>query len=168
MESFLRAGVLALVGAAAALLVGTAWGADGTTQPRIIVFTGTYAGMAAVKITDNVAAITANGAGKGTLLGTSKVTGKGIGDAAQQPCVPFVGPGSMFNASGTKLNFNVLPGSTGCGDEEGQVFSVSGRAKVLGGTKAYRKAKGTLKLTGVYDHGAGTFRVKFTGKVTVP
>ena len=168
VKSLLRGGVVALAGAAAALLVGTAWGAGAATQPRIVKFSGSYAGLATVKITDNVADIAASGAGTGTLLGASKVTGKGLGDASQQPCVPFAGPGSLFNTKGTKILFKVLPGSQGCGDEEGNVFSVSGRAQVLGGTKVYRKAKGALKLTGVYDRGAGTFKVKLTGKITVP
>jgi hypothetical protein len=73
----------------------------------------------------------------------------------------------MANTTGTKILFKVLPGSTGCGDEEANVFSVSGRAQVTGGTKAFRKAKGSLKFTGVYDKGQGTFSVKFTGKLTV-
>ena len=50
----------------------------------------------------------------------------------------------------------MIPPSSGCGDEEGNVFSISGKAKVTGGTKLYKKATGTLKLTGVYDRGAGT------------
>ena len=73
----------------------------------------------------------------------------------------------MGNAKGSKLNFQVLTGSSGCGDEEGNVFSITGRAKVLGGTKIFKKAKGTLKLTGVYDRGQGTFKVKFSGKLTL-
>jgi hypothetical protein len=159
--------VLTLVLIGSALVAGTAWGAASATA-KVVPFTAKYAGTATTKVTDNLATITANGVGTGTLIKKSKLTGNGVADTSQQPCVPFTGPGSMANATGTKILFKVLPGSTGCGDEEGNVFSVSGRAQVTGGTKAFRKAKGSLKFTGIYDKGQGTFSVKFTGKVTVP
>lgn len=167
MKKVLRAGAVALVTATAATVVGAAW-AGTASEAKIVSFTAKYAGTATTKVTDSVATIAANGAGTGTLIGKSKITGNGLADTSQQPCVPFTGPGSMANTTGTKILFKVLPGSTGCGDEEGNVFSVTGRAQVTGGTKAFRKAKGSLKLTGVYDKGQGTFSVKFTGKVTVP
>jgi len=165
LKKFLRAGVLAVTAATAVLVVGAAWaGTAGNT--KIVLFTAKYAGTATVKVTDGLADIVANGAGTGTPIGKGKITGKGKGDANQQPCVPFTGPGSMTGTKGN-LNFMVLPGSTGCGDEEGQIFSISGRAKVLKGTKVFKTAKGTLKFTGVYDRGQGRFSIKFTGRLTV-
>lgn len=166
MKKFLRAGVVALAAAIAAVVVGVAWAGTEAGNAKIVPFTAKYAGTATVKITDGVADIAANGVGAGTPIGKGKITGKGKGDSTQQPCVPFTGPGSMTGTKGN-LNFMVLSGSTGCGDEEGNVFSVSGRAKVLKGTKLFRTAKGTLKFTGVYDRGQGTFSIKFTGKLTV-
>lgn len=166
MKSVLRSAVVSLAVIGSALVVGTAWGAQ-SANTRVIAFTAKYAGTATMKVTDNIATIAANGAGTGTLIKASKIKGAGVADTSQQPCVPFTGPGSMTNATGTKILFKVLPGSTGCGDEEGNVFSVTGCAQVTGGTKAFRKAKGSLKLTGVYDKGQGTFSVKFTGKLTV-
>jgi hypothetical protein len=157
--------MVALAAIAAALLVGTAW-AGTSAQAKIITFTASYAGKANVKVTDNVADISASGAGKGTLIGASTVKGIGQGDASQQPCVPWGGKGTMANTKGSKINFEIVNGS-GCGDEEGQVFSITGRAKVLSGTKLFKKAKGLLKVTGTYNRGAGTFAVKFSGKLTV-
>jgi hypothetical protein len=58
-------------------------------------------------------------------------------------------------------------GSQGCGDEAGEVFSVTGRIIVTGGAGTYKKAKGNLKITGIYDRSKGTFSVKLTGKLTV-
>jgi hypothetical protein len=159
--------VLTLAVIGSILVAGTAWGAQ-SSSAKVILFTAKYAGTATTKVTDTVATIAAKGVGTGTLIKRSKITGNGVADTSQQPCVPFTGPGSMTNATGTKILFKVLPGSTGCGDEDGNVFSISGRAQVTGGTKAFRKAKGSLKFTGVYDKGQGTFTVKFTGKVTVP
>lgn len=168
MKNVLRSGVVVLATVASALLVGAAWAGTSAEAKKIVTFKAKYAGTAAVKVTDQVADIAATGPGTGTLIGKSKVTGKGKGDASQQPCVPFTGTGLMSNTSGTTIKFSVLPGSSGCGDEEGNVFSISGKAKVTGGTKLYKKATGTLKMTGVYDRGAGTFSITFSGKITVP
>ena len=57
----------------------------------------------------------------------------------------------------------VLSTSKACGDEEGQVLSISGKATVIKATGKLARAKGTLKFTGIYDRGAGKFSVKFTG-----
>lgn len=172
MRNVLRAGAVALAAVVAVLVVGTAWAGTVAGQARIIPFVGTYKGNATVKITDNVADIAAAGAGKATLLKASKITGKGKGDssgASDTGCVPFTGPGSMANTGGTKLNFVVLPGSTGCGDQDKSVpVSVSGKAKITTGTKAYKGAKGTLKFSGTYSQESGAFSIKFTGKVTLP
>ena len=159
---FAGAGVAAVV---AALVAGSALAAS-TTAAKVVPFTGKYAGTASAKVTQQVADISATGKGTGTLLGASTITGAGKGDASVQPCVPFTGPGSLVGSNGTKLRFTIVPGSQGCGDEGGHVFSVVGHAKVLGGSGKYAKARGTLKVTGVFDRDAGTFSIKFTGSLT--
>jgi hypothetical protein len=152
--------------AAAALIVATVVaGAALAGTAKTIAFSGKYAGTAVTNVTDNVVAISANGTGTGSLIGAGKITGKGTGDSSVQPCVPFTGTGSMTGAKGT-LAFKVIPGSSGCGDEDGQVFSITARATVLKATGALAKAKGSLKFTGVYNRGAGTFSVKVTGTLT--
>jgi hypothetical protein len=158
----IRTTTAALVVALAAMVVA---GAAVAGAAKKIPFSGKYAGTAVTKVTDNVADITANGAGAATPIGAGKITGKGTGDSSVQPCVPFTGTGSITGAKGT-VQFKVIPGSTGCGDEGGQVFSITARATVLKATGALAKAKGSLKFTGVYDRGAGTFSVKVTGLLT--
>lgn len=149
-------------------VVGTGSALAGTTAgTKIVPFTASYAGTAVVKVTDQVADITATGPGKGTSIGVGKVTGVGTGDSSQQPCVPFTGTGVLTGTKGT-VKFKVLPGSSGCGDEGGHAFTITAKTMVTGGTKAFLKAKGALKLTGTYDHDAGTFAVKFSGKLTLP
>ncbi len=148
--------------AALALTAGTATGASG----KIVVFAASYSGTATVSVTDTVASISATGTGKATSLGAGKITGVGKGDTSAQPCVPFTGPGTMTGTGKNKLTFKVVDGSTGCGDEAGQVFSISGKASVVKGSGTLAKARGTLKFSGVYDRGAGTFTVKFKGKLT--
>lgn len=160
---------VASVLAAATVVLALGTGAASAAGTKKVAFLATYSGTAVVKVTDNVADIAANGAGKGTLIGAGKVTGVGKGDSSVQPCVPFTGPGTMTGSgktAKTKLTFKVLDGSTGCGDEAGKVFSISGKAAVVKGTGALAKAKGTLKFTGVYDRDAGTFNVKFKGTLT--
>lgn len=150
--------LIVAVAVAGAALAGT------SVKKKPIAFKASFSGTATTQTTDNTVAITANGTGTGTGLGAAKITGTGTGDSSKQPCVPFTGTGKMTGATGT-ISFKVTP-SAGCGDEAGQVFSVSGHAVVLKGTgKTLIKAKGTLKMSGVYDRSSGAFSVKFTGKL---
>ncbi len=150
---------------ATALLIAGSAIASTTRSAKTIAFTAKYAGTAVTKVTDNVADISATGTGTGTLIGAGKVTGTGTGDTSQQPCVPFGGTGKMTGTAGTTITFKVVSTSKGCGDEAGQVFSLSGKAAVVKATGKLAKAKGTLKFTGLYDRGQGTFSVKFTGSL---
>lgn len=153
--------------AVAALVVAVFAPSGAGATVKKVAFTGNYSGTAAVQLDGNVANISANGTGSGTLIGAGKITGTGTGDSSQQPCVPFSGPGTITGTNGTKLTFTVPQGAQGCGDEQGQVFSVLGKATVTKGTGKLAKAHGTLKFTGVYDRGAGTFTVKFKGNLSM-
>ena len=162
-----RYGILAAGTFATAILIaGIAAAASSAGATKLVPFTANFAGAAVVRVDGDVANITTNGSGKGTLLGASKITGKGIGDASAPPCVPFTGTGTMTGTSKTRLLFKVVPASTGCGDESGQVFSISARATVVKGYGKLANARGKLKITGVYDRGKGTFSVKFAGTLT--
>src|SRR5215208_6344800 len=153
---------LAAAFAVAASLAGTALA--GST--KVISFSAKFAGTAVTKVTDDVADISATGTGTGTPIGAAKITGKGTGDAGQKPCIPWGGLGAITGAKGG-FTFKVVSTSQGCGDEEGSYFTLTGTAQVLKGTGALKKAKGTLRFTGTYDRGAGTFSVKFVGKLAV-
>jgi hypothetical protein len=163
MSRAAKVGTMLATGAAALAVAGVG---SAVTPKKTVAFSATYAGTATVQVTDQVADISASGKGTGTLIGSSSITGKGTGDASQQPCAPFTGPGTMVG-SGGKLAFTVVSGSQGCGDEQGQVFSISGKANVTSATGKLKKAKGQLKFTGVYDRGQGTFSVKFKGTLTI-
>ena len=149
---------------AAAVLITGAFAAT-TVAKKVVPFTAKYTGTAVTKQTDNNVAITANGTGSGTLLGAGKVTGLGAGDSSVRPCVPFNGTGSMKGPGGV-VTFKVNPGSAGCGDDAGQLFSITGKASVLKATGKLAKAKGTLKMTGTYDRSSGAFSIKFSGSLT--
>lgn len=156
--------VLAAVAMTAA--IAGAASAGTSASRKTVPFTATYAGKAVVNAADTLATITASGVGKGNPIGPGKVSGKGKANTEVRPCVPFTGLGTMTGTGGTKLTFRVVPGTRGCGDEAGEVFSLSGRATVVSATGKLAKAKGSLKLTGLYDRGRGTFTVKFTGTLT--
>lgn len=158
------AGVIATAALAAG--AGATAAATSAGTATAVPFKASYAGTAVVRVDGSVADITANGAGKGTPIGVSKVTGKGKGDSSVQPCVPFTGTGALIGAGKTKLTFKVIPGSSGCGDESGQVFSISAKATVIKGYGKLANVRGKLKITGVYDRGKGTFTAKFTGTLT--
>ena len=148
----------------AVLAVAIAAAASAATKP--IAFTAKYSGTATTKTADNVVTINANGTGKGLLLGAGKITGAGTGDSSVRPCVPFIGTGKMSGAGGTII-FKVKPGTIGCGDEAGQLFSITGKATVLKATGKLAKRHGTLKMTGLFNRDSGAFSIKFAGALTV-
>lgn len=153
---------------AAVVLVGTAAAAAGTAgaTKKVVPFLATYKGTATVKITDNIGAINATGTGTGVPVGAGSITGIGSADTSKQPCVPFTGTGAIKGKT-AGITFKVVPGSSACGDEKGEIFSITGHATVIKGTGKLLRAKGTLKFTGTFDHTSGAFSVKFFGTLTV-
>ena len=79
--------------------------------------------------------------------------------------MPFTGTG-LLKGTGTTLTFKVAPGSVSCGDDAGEIFQINGHATVLKGTGKLAKAKGTLKMTGTYNHTSGAFSLKLFGTLT--
>jgi hypothetical protein len=159
-------GALAAV-SAAALVAGGASAGGAAQSGKPAPFSASYSGTAVTKVTGSDVAISANGAGTGSIVGASKVSGKGTGDSSNPPCVPFTGPGTITVAGGAKLNFAVQPGSTGCAADDQKHVTVSGKAIVNGGSGKFAKARGAFKLSGQYDRGKGVFSVKFTGTLTL-
>lgn len=164
MRKFRFSILVAAIAMLSAVLTASALSAAATkTKPtKAIAFTGSYSGQASSKVSGNVADLSATGSGKGSLIGSGTITGAGTADSSQQPCPPFQGTGTIKGAKGT-INFSVVSGSKGCGDEGGHTFSITGYLAVTKATGALAKAKGQLRVTGVYDRDAGTFSIKLTG-----
>ena len=170
-----RLAPIAAVLAVAAVAVGSAF-AGTAKSTKIITFNGTYAGAANVIVDGSVATLSAAGPGKATTTGVApvpkfgvgKLTGTGASSADKSAsCQTFNGTGALTGVAGAKLNFKIT-GAQACGDSETGPWSISGRATVTGGAGVYKKAKGTLKVTGVYNGSdQKTFSVKFVGKLTV-
>ena len=148
---------------ALALVAGSA--VAGTAK-KTLPFKANYTGAAVTKVTNNIAAISATGTGTGTFVGKSSISGLGSGDTSQQPCVPFTGTGLLKGTGTTKLTFKVAPGSVSCGDDAGEIFQINAHATVIKGTGTPAKTKGTLKMTGTYDHTSGAFSLKLFGILT--
>jgi hypothetical protein len=164
LRKYLLASVAALV-AVAAVSAGAAF-AGPAKSTKIVQFEAVYAGAANVTVADGLATISANGTGKGALIGAGKITGNGTGSADEgATCQTFNGTGVMAGTKG-KINFK-LTGAQACGDSEGNLFSINGRAVVTGGTLAFKKAKGSLKMTGSFNRSAKNFTIKVKGPLSV-
>ena len=128
-------------------------------------FTAKYSGKAVVNTTDTIATITANGVGKGSVIGAGKVSGKGKANTAVRPCVPFTGLGTMTGTGRTKLTQGRPRHARLRGRSRRGLQPLRTRHRHQRHREA-REGEGLLKLTGVYDRGNGTFTVKFTGTLT--
>ena len=158
-----RMAAIALV-ALTALLVGSAI-ASGAAGVKVINFTAKYSGTATVKQTGDTVDISAKGKGTGLPIGKGTITGIGTGEAKSQACNGWGGTGVLKGTKGT-ITFKMLPGTQACGDESATSFSIVGYAQVTKATGTLlAKAKGKLKVTGIYDRSAGTFSAKFSGKL---
>ena len=135
---------------------------------KSVAFKGSYVGTVTEKVDGQKVQALANGAGTGTVVGKSKLGGIVTAYTSNPPCSPLSGPGTITGAK-AKLKLTLVPTlSRGCAasEEDQQNISVSGTAKVTGGTGLFRKAKGSLRFTGRYDRKSGNFNVKLTGKLT--
>jgi hypothetical protein len=154
-----------LIAAAAvtAVVAGTALGAAQTK----VAFKGTYKGNVTEKVDGSNVTAVASASGTGSAVGSSKLAGTVKATTANPPCSPILGPGTISSAKG-KLKINVVTGSRGCaaGEDDQDNISLSGTAKVVGGTLKFKRAKGSLHFSGHYDRKAGSFNVTLTGSLT--
>jgi hypothetical protein len=153
-----RALPLAAALALAVVAAGTALAA------QTAAFTGTFAGKVTEQVDGQSVKASATGTGSPVLgnvrLGKSTLTGLVAATTANPPCSPLSGPGTITSKLATT--------SRGCAasEEDQNSITVSGDAKVNGGTLKFKKAKGSLHFSGKYDRKAGTFLVKLTGRLT--
>ncbi len=159
--------ITAAAGAAVAvvLITGTAL-AGVATGGTAVPFIASYSGKAVVRVSGSIADISADATGTGVPVGKSTLSGRGRGTNVE-PCPLFGGPGTITASGGLRLNFVITPtAGSACTDEEGQTFSLLGRATFTGGTGKYATARGSFKFTGAYDRKSGLFSVKFVGTLT--
>jgi hypothetical protein len=161
----LRAIALATAAIGLVVVVGTASAV--TPKPKTVPFKGTYLGKVTEKLDGTNVTAMAVGAGVGTPIGKGKLTGIVSATTANPPCSPLGGTGSITGPKGN-LALALGPTSRGCAasEDDQNNISVTGTAKVTGGTLQFRKAKGSIHFSGHYDRAGGAFTVTFTGSVT--
>jgi hypothetical protein len=155
------------VAAALAALTALSAGSAFAQQTRQIAFSASYAGTAVTKVTGDRVDYNAHGTGTGTLVKSSKIAGIGVGDKSSPPCAPFNGPGSITSKAG-KLKLSILRTSRACAASETDTnnVSLSGTAKVLGGTLKFKQARGSLHFSGHFTRSTGHFTLKLRGRLT--
>lgn len=163
MRHFRAIPLLIAAAAITAVVAGTALGA---AQSKV-AFKGTYKGNVTEKVDGSNVTAVAGASGTGSAIGSSKLAGTVKGTTANPPCSPILGPGTISGSKG-KLKINVVTGSRGCaaGEDDQDNISLSGTAKVAGGTLKFKKAKGSLHFSGHYDRKTGSFNVTLTGSLT--
>jgi hypothetical protein len=163
-----RARFLPAVAIGLVVLTGTAFAAAPKPKPKTYTYKGVYAGKVTEKVDgQNVTALTV-GVGTSTAVGKGKLLGTVAATTANPPCSPLSGTGSITGPKG-KLKVTLIPTTShGCAasEEDQTSITVSGNAKVVGGTLKFRKAKGAIHFSGTYDRTSGAFSVKLTGKLT--
>jgi hypothetical protein len=158
--------VTALVaGLYAGVLTAPADGAP-AAKARTVVFSATYTGRAVVLVSGEMADLKATGKGTGTVVKKSTIVGTGKGYDSS-PCEAFFGTSTIKAADGSTLRLALSPqGGKACPGAEESKNALSGAVVVKGGTKTFARARGTLKMTGNYDRGRGTFTITLKGKLT--
>jgi hypothetical protein len=162
-----RALLLPVVAIGLLVAVGTALAAT-PKKPKTVPFKGSYAGTVTEKVDGQNVTALSTGTGVGTAVGKGKLLGTVAATTANPPCSPLSGTGTLTGPKG-RLKVTLVPAlAKGCAaSEQDQTdITVSGTAKVVGGTLIFKKAKGTIHFSGPYDRKAGTFSVKFTGTLT--
>jgi hypothetical protein len=166
-----------LITAAAGISVGTAT-TNAAVKTKVVSFKGTYSGTASLLIQGtDIKVLSITGNGSAPIVGTSSLSGTAAATAGADSnlCVPFKGSGSIKGSAATIKLATLSTTSKGCSSgQSGPVtVSVTGTAKVAGGTGKARGAKGTLKYKGTLKlddtsgSQSGTFTGTVSGKLTV-
>jgi hypothetical protein len=152
---------LAPLGAAAAagLLFVSASGAAQTQ-----VFTASYSGSGSGYVSGKKAAGGATLSGRGRPIGRSTLSGSALGDLAGSSCATFGGRATLRGDRGA-LRLAVR-GARACAQgSAGDSVSFSGRARVVGGSRAFAGARGALSFSGTYERSTGAVSISFRGRI---
>lgn len=150
---------LAPLGAAAAasfLVVGAAGAAQTQT------FTASYTGTASGYASGSKVFGTGTMSGRGRLIGRSTLKGFGVGNLTSSGCGTFGGRVTLKGARGSlRLKMHSAQACAGADS-----VSFSGRARVVGGTRAFAGARGALRFTGTYTRSTRAVSVSLRGRIS--
>jgi hypothetical protein len=128
------------------------WTTKKPVLAKTVAFSGSYTGtMSLLWSASDVKVTTLTGTGKGATLGLTAVSGTGSSSPTSS-CDPINGTGTL-SGGGSSLHLTLLTTSKACATDSAAPTSatVTGSAKVLGGTGKFRGATGTLKVTGSFS-----------------
>jgi hypothetical protein len=153
-----RLAPLGAAAAASALVVGAAGAAQTQT------FSATYSGTASGHASGNKAFGSGTMSGRGRLIGRSTLKGFGVGTFTTSGCAAFGGRVTLKGARGSlRLKMH---SAQACSSSSADGVSFSGRARVVGGTKEFAGAAGTLRFTGTYMRSTGAVSVSLRGRIS--
>ncbi|MFL5942549.1 MAG: hypothetical protein ACJ75L_04705 [Gaiellaceae bacterium] len=153
---------LAPLGAAAAasfLVVGAAGAAQTQT------FTASYTGTASGYASGDKAFGTGTMSGRGRLIGRSTLKGFGVGNFTSSGCATFGGRVTLKGARGS-LRLKMYSAHACAGSSAADSVPFSGRARVVGGTRAFAGARGALRFTGTYTRSTRAVSVSLRGRIS--
>ena len=152
---------LAPFGAAAAAAVFFV-GAAGAGQTQ--AFTASYSGSGSGYASGKKAAGVGTMSGRGRVVGKSTLRGSGLGTFTSPTCVTFDGKATIRGARGT-LRLAMRGAQACAGDSAADSVSFSGRARIVGGTKAFVAARGELRFAGTYTRSTSAVSIAFRGRI---
>src|SRR5262245_23081191 len=103
--------------------------------------------------------------GRGRLIGRSTLKGFGAGNLTSSGCATFGGRVTLRGARGS-LRLKMHSAQACPGDSAADTVSFHGRARVVGGTKAFAGAGGALRFTGTYTRSTGAVSVSLRGRIS--
>lgn len=141
------------------LVVSSAGGAQ--TQAFTASYSGTGSGYANGKKAAGVGTMS----GRGRPIGRSTLKGSGLGVFTSSTCVTFSGKANINGARGS-LRLAMSGGQACASDSAADSVSFHGRAHVVGGTKKFAGAGGTLRFTGTYTRSTRAVSISFRGRIS--
>jgi hypothetical protein len=159
--SRLAARLAPLGAAAAAVLLVVASAGAAQTQTFTASYSGTGSGYANGKKAAGVGTMS----GRGRLIGRSTLKGSGLGTFTSTGCVSFGGRATIRGAHGS-LRLAMHSAQACASDSAGDSISFSGKARVVGGSKKFAGAGGTLRFTGTYIRSTRLVSVSLRGRIS--
>jgi hypothetical protein len=138
-------------------------GAVGAAQTQ--TFTASYSGTASGYVNGKKAFGSGAMSGRGRLIGKSTLKGFGVGNFTSSGCATFGGRVTLRGARGS-LRLKMHSAQACASDSAGDSVSFSGRARAVGGTKAFAGARGALRFTGTYARSTRAVSVSLRGRIT--
>lgn len=127
------------------------------------VFTASYTGHGAGKVSGTRASGSAKLSGRGRIIGRGTLRGSGQGLFVSRTCIVFSGKAVLKGRRGSiKLATRRARACSTHADE----VSFSGTARITGGSATFAGAHGKLSFAGTYLRPSGAVTISFRGRIS--